>query len=231
MNYDPKSSKAEEFINDEEIRETLLYADRNKNNVELIDKILDKARPKKTSSGYVCSGLTHREASVLLSCEIPEKVEEIYKIAEQIKLAFYGNRIVMFAPLYLSNYCVNGCLYCPYHHSNKHIARKKLTMEEIEENFKDVDFFSGIMDGLQEALAYKKGKAAADTFVRKSSLPSVSAAEIRASLHMTQKAFADVLGVSCRTVEAWESGKSTPTPTAKKLMYLIGQDHSLVQKL
>ena len=106
-----------------------------------------------------------------------------------------------------------------------------LSIEEIEENFKDVDFFAGIMDGLQEALAYKKGKAAKDTFVRKSSLPAVDAAAIRASLHMTQKAFANVLGVSCRTVEAWESGKSTPTPTAKKLMYLINEDHSLVQKL
>lgn len=109
--------------------------------------------------------------------------------------------------------------------------RSSLSMEEIDENFKDIDFFSGIMDGLQEALAYKKGKAAADTFVRKSSLPAVNAAEVRASLHMTQKAFAEVLGVSRRTVEAWESGKSTPTPTAKKLMYLIGEDHSLVQKL
>lgn len=106
-----------------------------------------------------------------------------------------------------------------------------LTMEEIEANFKDIDFFSGIMDGLQEALAYTKGKAAADTFVRKRSLPSINVAEIRASLSMTQKGFAEVLGVSCRTVEAWESGKSTPTPTAKKLMFLIQEDHSLIQKL
>ncbi len=129
--YNPKSLKAEEFINDEEIRATLEYADANKNNVELIDSILEKARPKKTESGCVCNGLTHREASVLLACDIPEKVEQIYKIAEEIKLAFYGNRIVMFAPLYLSNYCVNGCLYCPYHLKNKHIARKKLTQEEV----------------------------------------------------------------------------------------------------
>lgn len=129
--YDPKSRKAEEFINDAEILETLEYAEKNKHNVELIDSILEKARPQKTANGAVCKGLTHREASVLLACDIPEKVEQIYKIAEEIKLAFYGNRIVMFAPLYLSNYCVNGCLYCPYHYKNKHIARKKLTQEEI----------------------------------------------------------------------------------------------------
>jgi len=129
--YDPKSRKAEEFINDEEIRATLAYAEENKNNVALIDQLLEKARPKKQDKGYVCAGLTHREASVLLACEIPEKIEEMYKIAEEIKQAFYGNRIVMFAPLYLSNYCINGCVYCPYHAKNKHIARKKLTQEEI----------------------------------------------------------------------------------------------------
>ncbi|MCH5164517.1 MAG: [FeFe] hydrogenase H-cluster radical SAM maturase HydG, partial [Clostridiales bacterium] len=130
--YNPKSLKAEEFINDDEIRATLEYAEQNKHNVELIDAILNKARPKKTETGYKCDGLTHREASVLLACDIPEKVEEIYAIAEQIKLAFYGNRIVMFAPLYLSNYCVNGCVYCPYHYKNKHIPRRKLTQEEVE---------------------------------------------------------------------------------------------------
>lgn len=129
--YDPKSRKAEEFINDAEILETLEYAEKNKRNVELIDSILEKARPQKTANGAVCKGLTHREASVLLACDIPEKVEQIYRIAEEIKLAFYGNRIVMFAPLYLSNYCVNGCLYCPYHYKNKHIARKKLTQDEV----------------------------------------------------------------------------------------------------
>ena len=129
--YNPKSLHAEEFIHDGEIRETLAYAEANKNNVELIDAILKKARPKKTATGCVCEGLTHREASVLLACEIPEKIEEIYKIAEEIKLAFYGNRIVMFAPLYLSNYCVNGCVYCPYHLKNKTIPRKKLTQEEV----------------------------------------------------------------------------------------------------
>ena len=130
--YDPKSLKAEEFINDEEIRETLAYAEANKNNVELIDAILEKARPVKNGDGCTCQGLTHREASVLLACEIPEKVQKIYEIAEEIKLAFYGNRIVIFAPLYLSNYCVNGCVYCPYHAKNRHIPRKKLTQEEVK---------------------------------------------------------------------------------------------------
>ncbi len=129
--YDPKSLCADDFINDEEIRETLAYADANKNNVELIDQILKKAKPQKTSHGIHCAGLSHREASVLLACDIPEKVEEMYALAREIKQAFYGNRIVMFAPLYLSNYCVNGCLYCPYHLKNKHIARKKLTQEEV----------------------------------------------------------------------------------------------------
>lgn len=121
--YNVKSLKAEEFISDEEIRETLAYADANKENRELIDQILAKARERK--------GLTHREASVLLACEIPEKVEELFTLAEQLKKDYYGNRIVLFAPLYLSNYCVNGCVYCPYHAKNKHIARKKLTQEEI----------------------------------------------------------------------------------------------------
>ena len=131
-NYNPKSLKAEEFINDGEILETLRYAEENKNNVELIDSLLEKARPKKTEKGVVCAGLTHREASVLLACEIPEKIQAMYALAEEIKQAFYGNRIVMFAPLYLSNYCVNGCTYCPYHHQNKHICRKKLTQEEVK---------------------------------------------------------------------------------------------------
>lgn len=121
--YNPKSMKAEEFISHEEITETLAYARENKDNVELIDSIMKKARLKK--------GLSHREASVLLACEIPEKTEELYDLAEEIKKDFYGNRIVMFAPLYLSNYCVNGCTYCPYHMKNKHIARKKLTQEEV----------------------------------------------------------------------------------------------------
>ena len=122
--YNPNSMKAEEFIDHQEILDTLAYADENKNNVELIDQILNKARERK--------GLSHREASVLLACDIPEKVQELYALAEQIKKDFYGNRIVIFAPLYLSNYCVNGCLYCPYHQKNKHIPRKKLTQEEVE---------------------------------------------------------------------------------------------------
>ncbi len=121
--YNPKSLKAEEFICHEEILATLEYAEENKNNIELIDSILDKARQLK--------GLTHREASVLLACDNKDKIEEMYSLARKIKEDFYGNRIVMFAPLYLSNYCVNGCVYCPYHHQNKHIPRKKLTQEEI----------------------------------------------------------------------------------------------------
>lgn len=123
MQYNPKSMEAGEFINDGEILDTLEYASQNKSNTNLIDQILDKARLRK--------GLTHREAAVLLDCDIPEKNEEIYKLAKQIKKDFYGNRIVLFAPLYLSNYCINGCVYCPYHLQNKHIARKKLTQEEI----------------------------------------------------------------------------------------------------
>ena len=129
--YNPKSLKAEEFINDEEILETLEYAEAHKNDAELIDRILEKARPVKNGNGCTCAGLTHREASVLLATELPDKIEKMYEIAEEIKLAFYGNRIVLFAPLYLSNYCINGCLYCPYHLKNKHIARKKLTQEEV----------------------------------------------------------------------------------------------------
>ena len=121
--YDVKSLKAEEFISDEEILDTLAYADENKNNVELIDQILNKARERK--------GLNHREASVLLACDMEDKIQEMYDLAKQIKEDYYGNRIVMFAPLYLSNYCVNGCVYCPYHLKNKHIARKKLTQEEV----------------------------------------------------------------------------------------------------
>jgi 2-iminoacetate synthase len=130
--YNPASLKAEEFINDEEIRETLAYAEEHKHDLPLINEILEKARPVKQGNGCHCQGLTHREASVLLACDLPEVTERIYEIAEEIKLAFYGNRIVIFAPLYLSNYCVNGCLYCPYHLKNKHIPRKKLTQEEVK---------------------------------------------------------------------------------------------------
>lgn len=123
MKYDPKSSKAEEFIHDGEILDTIAYAGEHKNDVALIDTILAKAAQ--------CKGLTHREALVLLECDVPEKVAEIFVLAKKIKQDIYGNRIVMFAPLYLSNYCVNGCLYCPYHFQNKHIPRKKLTQDEI----------------------------------------------------------------------------------------------------
>ncbi|MBQ8459456.1 [bacterium] len=123
--YNPKSKKAEEFIDNQEVLETLDYAEKNKNNLELIDKILEKAELGK--------GLTHREASVLLACENEEKNKKIYELAQKIKEDYYGNRIVLFAPLYLSNYCVNGCVYCPYHAKNTHIPRKKMTQEEIKE--------------------------------------------------------------------------------------------------
>ena len=121
--YDPKSMKAEEFIDHQEIEQTLAYADAHKTDAELIDAIIEKAKLRK--------GLTHREASVLLACELEDRNEQVYALAKQIKQDFYGNRIVMFAPLYLSNYCINGCLYCPYHLKNKRIPRKKLTQEEI----------------------------------------------------------------------------------------------------
>lgn len=123
--YNAKSKKAEEFISDEEIEESLAYAEKNKNDELLIDRILEKAREYK--------GISHREALLLLDCQIPEKNEKIFQLAMEIKQKFYGNRIVMFAPLYLSNYCVNGCVYCPYHAKNKTICRKKLTQEEIRQ--------------------------------------------------------------------------------------------------
>ena len=122
--YNPKSKNAEEFINHQEILDTLEYADKNKDNIKLIDEILSKAEKRK--------GLTHREASVLLACENKEKIQKMYDLAREIKQEYYGNRIVIFAPLYLSNYCVNGCVYCPYHMKNKHIPRKKLTQEEVK---------------------------------------------------------------------------------------------------
>lgn len=121
--YDPKSMKADEFISHDEIMDSLKFAEENKDNKELIRKVMDKAALGK--------GLDHREASLLLEVEDPEIIDEMFKLAEKIKLDYYGNRIVMFAPLYLSNYCVNGCTYCPYHHQNKHIARKKLSQEDI----------------------------------------------------------------------------------------------------
>ncbi len=123
--YKVDSTLAEEFISHEEITETLEYAASNKNNRELIRSLIEKAR--------TCKGLNHREAAVLLECDDPELLEEIFGLAREIKQKFYGNRIVMFAPLYLSNYCVNGCVYCPYHAKNKTIARKKLSQEEIRQ--------------------------------------------------------------------------------------------------
>ncbi len=123
--YNVHSSKASEFIDHEEILSTLAYASDNKNNKELIEALIERARD--------CKGLTHREAALLLECEDPVLIEKMYKVAKEIKQKFYGNRIVMFAPLYLSNYCVNGCVYCPYHAKNKHIRRKKLTQEEIQQ--------------------------------------------------------------------------------------------------
>ena len=122
--YNPKSTKAEEFIDNQEILDSIDFAKRNKNNIELINTIIDKARLKK--------GLNYKEAAVLLLCENKTKLQEIFSLAKQIKEDFYGNRIVLFAPLYLSNYCVNGCVYCPYHYKNSHIPRKKMTQEEIE---------------------------------------------------------------------------------------------------
>ena len=123
--YDIKSKIAEEFISDEEIRDTMEYAKNNSTNKELVKSILQKARE--------CKGITHREAALLLECDDKEIINEIYEIAREIKHRFYGNRIVMFAPLYLSNYCVNGCVYCPYHLKNKTIRRKKLSQEEIRQ--------------------------------------------------------------------------------------------------
>ena len=131
--YNKESLKAEEFINHEEILETLRYADAHKNDRALIEQILESARPRKTERGVECPGLSHRDASILLACEDPELTEKMFALAREIKEAFYGDRIVMFAPLYLSNYCVNKCVYCPYHMQNKSIPRKKLTQEEVRD--------------------------------------------------------------------------------------------------
>ncbi len=122
--YNPKSHKAEEFIHHEEILASIEYAQKNKDNEELISSIIEKAKEKK--------GLSYKEALILLVCTLEEKNKEIYALAKQIKLDFYGDRIVLFAPLYLSNYCINGCVYCPYHAKNKTIARKKLSQEELK---------------------------------------------------------------------------------------------------
>lgn len=155
--YDPRSQNADEFINHDEIMATLEYAQAHKDDLELCRQILEKARKlaspstgglARAGAGADANGsagtnanpaaatehgatITHREASVLLACEDPGIVSEIKQLARDIKLAYYGNRIVLFAPLYLSNHCVNGCLYCPYHAKNAQIPRKKLTQDEI----------------------------------------------------------------------------------------------------
>ena len=123
IKYDVRSRKADEFINHGEITDTLKWAEENRENIELVNSILDRAAD--------CGGLTHREAALLLECGDRGAEERIFSLAGEIKERFYGSRIVMFAPLYLSNYCVNGCVYCPYHGQNRHIRRKKLTQDEI----------------------------------------------------------------------------------------------------
>ena len=122
--YNPKSLKAEEFISHEEVLNTIKFAEENKTNKVLLNEVLEKAKLQK--------GLSHSEASLLLASEDEEINKEIFNLAKKIKETHYGNRIVLFAPLYLSNYCVNGCTYCPYHATNKHIPRKKMTQEEIK---------------------------------------------------------------------------------------------------
>ncbi|MCD8049123.1 MAG: [FeFe] hydrogenase H-cluster radical SAM maturase HydG [Clostridia bacterium] len=142
--YNPKSPKAEEFINHEEILASLRFAEENKNNKPLIDEILKKAEEYK--------GITHREAALLFECNLPDANERIFRLAKEIKDNFYGNRIVMFAPLYLSNYCVNGCTYCPYHHQNAHIPRVKLTQEQIR------DEVTALIDMGHKRLAIEAGE-------------------------------------------------------------------------
>ena len=129
--YDPKSSCADEFINHQEILDTLEYAQAHKDDVELCREILKKCGPHLSPASEHGAMITHREASVLLACDDPWVNAEIRRLAREVKLAYYGNRIVLFAPLYLSNYCINGCLYCPYHAKNLTIPRRKLTQDEI----------------------------------------------------------------------------------------------------
>ncbi len=129
--YDPKSLCADDFINHEEILNTLAYADEKGQDLDYCRSILDKARTNLHPSNDHGAIITHRDASILLACEDPEINQEIKQLAHDIKQAYYGNRIVLFAPLYLSNYCVNGCLYCPYHAKNIEIPRRKLSQEEI----------------------------------------------------------------------------------------------------
>ena len=129
--YNPKSLCADEFINDEEILETLAFADAHKDDVQLCYDILEKCKPHLHPASEHGAMITHREASVLLACDDAGVNEAIKQLAHDIKQAYYGNRIVLFAPLYLSNYCVNSCLYCPYHAKNREIPRRKLTQDEI----------------------------------------------------------------------------------------------------
>ena len=129
--YNPKSLCADEFINDEEILETLAFADAHKDDVQLCYDILEKCKPHLHPASEHGAMTTHREASVLLACEDAGVNAAIKQLAHDIKQAYYGNRIVLFAPLYLSNYCVNSCLYCPYHAKNREIPRRKLTQDEI----------------------------------------------------------------------------------------------------
>ena len=129
--YNPKSLCADEFINDEEILETLAFADAHKDDVQLCYDILEKCKPHLHPASEHGAMITHREASVLLACEDAGVNAAIKQLAHDIKQAYYGNRIVLFAPLYLSNYCVNSCLYCPYHAKNREIPRRKLTQDEI----------------------------------------------------------------------------------------------------
>ena len=123
--YNSTSKKAEEFINHEKILETLEYAEAHKDDLEMMNQILEKGRKYQ--------GLSYKEAMTLLECEDPEIIQQIFALGKEIKEHFYGNRIVMFAPLYLSNYCINRCVYCPYHGQNKHIPRKKLSQEDIRQ--------------------------------------------------------------------------------------------------
>ncbi len=128
MAYDPHSMDADDFISDQEIMDTLAYAEAHKNDKQLAMSLLQRAED--------CKGLSHREAALLLACDLPEVNEAIEKLAIRIKEKIYGRRIVIFAPLYLSNYCINGCTYCPYHIVNHHISRKKLTQEDIASEVK-----------------------------------------------------------------------------------------------
>lgn len=112
-----------DFIDDKEILWSLEEAKVKAGEKACVRSILEKARE--------CKGLTHREAAVLLEVSDPEIIEEIYQSAKVIKEKIYGNRIVLFAPLYISNYCVNNCEYCAYKHTNQDLVRRKLRMDEL----------------------------------------------------------------------------------------------------